>query len=167
MLHTQHVALGPISGVPGEKGCYRRTTLGFYIFPFLLQIAWVCPWSDFISYIPPAYSSMLVADANEIDSVQELKKWYSPQPSPAWTSASLKVPPGHPGLIGSRANAFDADIPIFIAFPPGFSNYLLSACSKEGHRIKFLPRLSQQHESKCREWVPSRHTKWGVLGRKW
>ena len=56
---------------------------------------------------------------------------------------------------------------IFIAFLPGFSNFLFSVCSKEGYRTEFLPRLSQ-HESKCVEMSSSRHTKMrGVLGRKW
>lgn len=48
-------------------------------------------------------------------------------------------------LINLRPNAFDARGLYLHCF--SFSNFLFSACSKEGYRTEFLPRLSQ-HESK-------------------
>lgn len=50
-------------------------------------------------------------------------------------------------LINLRANAFDARGLYLHCF--SISNFLFSACSKEGYRTEFLPRLSQ-HKSK---WV--------------
>lgn len=105
---------GPISGAPGEKGCYRRTTLGFYIFPFLLQIAEVSlspvRFPTFMQLLQRLFSQQTRLRCQQ-------RSDSSPRNPMNAGCAHNQVQLGHlplcmfswaSRLIGLRANAFDA-----------------------------------------------------------